>query len=723
MPSFLGINKSMVFNKLLLGSIVFLVLFILPITVLVTKNQQEVRQRAAGTTVLSFSPETTTPSILAASPNSSVSLDVWIDPGQNMVSFSRLDINFDPQQLTPDSTNAFTRNSTAFPILFEGPMISSGKIQVTVSVGSDPSSLISQKVKVGTVKFTVNPQASGTSTVTFGSNTLILSAGANDQASDNVLASSIPATIQVNNPSVTSIPSTSPTLPPSASCPNDPNPSKTLDIMLVIDTSGSMTNLAVTSDLKNKLEAAKEAATAFVNTFSNNPNARIGLATFSGTNTTMSKPVNLQLSNNLNSVKTAIGTISATVGDSSTCMECGLKKAGDELATNGRSNAKKVIILLTDGRANSTIAAPYITSTNPGEKVSEDAAMTTAVNFFLSNTITEYTVGVGIDVNSSFLEDMAVRTGGKYYFTQSASGLLNVYSNLALVIIRGAVTGVVFNDMNTNKIYEANEPKLSGWKVILKDQAGNTVSNVTSNTSGYYTIADLCDGTYTVEEELQTGWLRTVPINPSFYNVQIDNAAAVAGKNFGNVVGGPVTRINFSAYLHGIGASGDNANNDSSLSNKNPLHPQRNVTLELYDQTNKLAASEASVMTFDKANGVFKGAVDLTTEIQTGDYFIKIKPERFLKNVFNNNGITKITAGEQNTLGPLSVVTGDINDDNKVNLLDYNTIFGCYSTELFPIPRFCDEKGRNAADLTDEGDVNQYDLNLFIRELSVQPGL
>jgi hypothetical protein len=55
-----------------------------------------------------------------------------------------------------------------------------------------------------------------------------------------------------------------------------------------------------------------------------------------------------------------------------------------------------------------------------------------------------------------------------------------------------------------------------------------------------------------------------------------------------------------------------------------------------------------------------------------------------------------------------------------MNILDYNILMNCYSDLLPPVN--CDALKKGSADLTDDGQVNQYDYNLFLRELNNRGG-
>lgn len=183
------------------------------------------------------------------------------------------------------------------------------------------------------------------------------------------------------------------------------------------------------------------------------------------------------------------------------------------------------------------------------------------------------------------------------------------------------------------------------------------------------------------------------------------------------------TQFGLTVFLHGLGNSGDNANpNSHSLSTKNPLHKDRAILLEIFNNNDELVASGSGTIYYASTSGNFKGVVEFGNKIQSSaDYIIKLKSDQYLRNAYP--GIQSVTAGTTMELPNISLVTGDVNDDNKLNILDYNFLYGCYQTDIFPTARSCDAVKKRATDLNDEGNVNMYDINLFIRELSVQPGL
>jgi len=119
-------------------------------------------------------------------------------------------------------------------------------------------------------------------------------------------------------------------------------------------------------------------------------------------------------------------------------------------------------------------------------------------------------------------------------------------------------------------------------------------------------------------------------------------------------------------------------------------------------------------VSYNTTTGNFTGNIDLGADFNTGIYTVKIKTDKYLRGLVT--GIQTITKGQINTLPSLTLVTGDINNDNQINIVDYNILIGCYS-DLLPAVN-CTDSNKDLSDLTDDNGVNQFDYNLFIRELT-----
>lgn len=179
------------------------------------------------------------------------------------------------------------------------------------------------------------------------------------------------------------------------------------------------------------------------------------------------------------------------------------------------------------------------------------------------------------------------------------------------------------------------------------------------------------------------------------------------------------TALSLNVFLHGIGSSGDNANPFASdMSTKTPLHPTRDITVFVYNDQNQLSTTKTGLVTYDPTSGSFKGIVDLGNTLEQGDYTIRVKEDTHLRRLVP--GIQQLNAATVNSLPAITVIAGDVNGDNTLNILDYNLIVGCYSDLLPAIS--CTPENKVLTDLNDNGDVNQFDYNLFLREITVQSG-
>lgn len=202
-------------KKLLFVGFIVIILIAIPLTVYVLQQQQEVRSQAQAATILTFLPPSTQVAPLSKNVDDVFSIDATVDPSTNLVSFVRLEIQYDPTKLATSSAQgaeAFTPNTIAFPSILEGPIYEEGKIAVTLSVGSDPTKAIQTTTKIGTLTFKALAATETPTQITYAINTQVLSIGSADQASENVLATKSPAVIQISGDGATPSPSVSPSV-------------------------------------------------------------------------------------------------------------------------------------------------------------------------------------------------------------------------------------------------------------------------------------------------------------------------------------------------------------------------------------------------------------------------------------------------------------------------------------------------------------------------------
>jgi hypothetical protein len=177
------------------------------------------------------------------------------------------------------------------------------------------------------------------------------------------------------------------------------------------------------------------------------------------------------------------------------------------------------------------------------------------------------------------------------------------------------------------------------------------------------------------------------------------------------------TALSLNLLLHGIGKGGDSANPNGG-GNPNPLRTERAVAVEILNSQNQTVLTKNATVRYVPQTGDFRGTVDLGTGFQTGSYSVKVKSQQFLRRLAP--GIQNIAQGQSFTLPVTALVSGDINSDNTLNILDYNILMGCYS-DFLP-PASCSSANKLLSDLDDDGAVNQFDYNLFLRELTNRIG-
>jgi hypothetical protein len=106
----------------------------------------------------------------------------------------------------------------------------------------------------------------------------------------------------------------------------------------------------------------------------------------------------------------------------------------------------------------------------------------------------------------------------------------NQFGNFQLITI----SGEKFNDLNSDGTQEPGEPGLQGWTIDLLNAAGNVVATTVTDVNGNYSFTGVGPGTYTVQEELQPGWIQTDPAPPGTYTVTATSGQDVTGLLFGN---------------------------------------------------------------------------------------------------------------------------------------------------------------------------------------------
>lgn len=159
------------------------------------------------------------------------------------------------------------------------------------------------------------------------------------------------------------------------------------------------------------------------------------------------------------------------------------------------------------------------------------------------------------------------------------------------------------------------------------------------------------------------------------------------------------TALNVTLTLPGIGPK-TSSNND----NPNPIHKTRSATLKVYNSTDTLVKTMNQNLSWD---GKFLGNFDLGTGFTSGTYRITIALNNTLyKQV---SGIANIIAGQRNSLPETRLITGDINQNNRMDTLDYNLFVACYQAKAS-----CTTEQKALADFNDNGEFDIFDNAIIV---------
>lgn len=193
-----------------------------------------------------------------------------------------------------------------------------------------------------------------------------------------------------------------------------------VDVVLVIDRSGSMRE-------EDKIGQAKSAAEEFIDRLSSQDQAAV--VTFA---TEASNPPDQSLSDNKTRLKTAIAAANIhTDGLQYTNIADGLRRAIDELATQRhRAESRPIIVMLTDGIP----TRPTAHDKKENEAYAAKAAADVAVLAKAQN-ISLYTIGLGSDLNTKLLEDIATAPE-QFYQAASGAELSTVYQKISTAICK-----------------------------------------------------------------------------------------------------------------------------------------------------------------------------------------------------------------------------------------------------------------------------------------------
>ncbi len=173
-----------------------MILLVIPVTVFLVQQQQNLQSQANPNTTLSFVPPDKTASV-----GEKIDFDIWISPGNNQVNFVKLVIKFDATKLSTKK-EYFELNRASNLSVIEGPIIGDDgdSISVILSVENDPTKVIRADTKIGTISFDTLEAADPPTQIAFDDQQVQIRSinGANQDAfNENVFLNGTPATVTI----------------------------------------------------------------------------------------------------------------------------------------------------------------------------------------------------------------------------------------------------------------------------------------------------------------------------------------------------------------------------------------------------------------------------------------------------------------------------------------------------------------------------------------------
>ena len=170
----------------------FVILLVIPITVFLVQQQQEIRTRAAKTTTLSFEPPEK-----EATVGAKLDFEIWVSPGENVVSAIKLAIKWDATKLKA-TEDSFVLDRASNLSIVERPVISpSGdELVVTLDIQQDITKLIQKDTKIADITFDVIASSETPTEISFVNDKVdIRSQATTDEFDENVYLNGTPATV------------------------------------------------------------------------------------------------------------------------------------------------------------------------------------------------------------------------------------------------------------------------------------------------------------------------------------------------------------------------------------------------------------------------------------------------------------------------------------------------------------------------------------------------
>lgn len=152
-----------------------------------------------------------------------------------------------------------------------------------------------------------------------------------------------------------------------------------------------------------------------------------------------------------------------------------------------------------------------------------------------------------------------------------------------------------------------------------------------------------------------------------------------------------------------------------------PAYKIKNLNVEILD-INKQKVQESIIgLTYDSQKKIWNGGNALPWVSRSGDYYIRVKVDGYLKKFVQVRPIT-LTLGERVTLPAVTLIPGDITNDNKIDQADYAQYKKCFE-QSGRFSSSCTVQEKEAADLNQDGKTDSLTDFADYKLLNINYGL
>lgn len=146
--------------------------------------------------------------------------------------------------------------------------------------------------------------------------------------------------------------------------------------------------------------------------------------------------------------------------------------------------------------------------------------------------------------------------------------------------------------------------------------------------------------------------------------------------------------------------------------NKNPVRTQRPAQIQLVGAANSAPINASGTLTF---NGSEYAGYVIIPNVAPGNYQIKVRLDGTLYKVIP--GVFNLSDKQSVNTPTVKLVTGDFNQDQVLDLLDYNIMLACVQKKPA-----CSQAMQILSDLNSDGKITEADYSIFIRQFDIREG-